>query len=514
MIKPANMPVPFNTALPSVSTEPEASGRPAAAAIWSHLPAGCVFMRWVQQLKRAVQHVNGLSPGPEAFPRVPGRSVDRDCAGVWDMVGHGVVVEHSDPEEADALLPLVAREAGMDYWEIEHDQVVSGFEDWKQLLAERVPTLVHLRAGRWISDNSVDDDKTGLHSHPDYSPAEAASFRAAFAREISIRSAGKPVVVVVAAINASHLAPELFGARRLERRVAITELDDATHGAVFIEQCAGVHFDSTVLRQPQKVGAVMRRHGLRSRLDIAQALRRLTWHEKRPASLRDLIEFDVHGTGEQDLGNVSAAVLWRVAVHEAGHALIAYLASGRQHVPAYCSVGSRRESAGLVMPSYDQIQRTERGEDTYADKLLRLRLLLAGRCAEHVVLGPAGISAGGAGSDLQKASRLAMNMLGSFGLPLGVNDDADLAGNLLVVIGHPADCEIDHYAAKARALLREQYLHVIELLRSNHALLLKLAKQLTIRRVLLEDELLLIMGSAPHASIGSSNEREGLVNAA
>ena len=186
-------------------------------------------------------------------------------------------------------------------------------------------------------------------------------------------------------------------------------------------------------------------------------------------------------------------------MHEAGHALVAYLASDRQHVPAYCTVGSRRESEGLVMPSYDLIRRSERGEDTYADWVFRLRLLLAGRGAEHVVLGPDHVSAGGAGSDLRTASRLAMSMLGSQGLPLSVVEDADMASNLLVVLGSPADSEIDHCATKARALLRDQYLHVLGLLRSHHHLLLKLARQLTMHSVLMQEELRQILGEDPGA---------------
>lgn len=487
---------------------------PTAATIWDYLPSRCVFARWVQQLQRAVRMtaqpqstVNSTDPCPDPVQ-------EEAPSTIWDLVGHGVVIEHTDPQEAAALLPLVAEASGMDYWEVEHDKVVGTFDEWKQLLSEGVPTLIHLCAGHWVADSSQSTEELDLPRHPSDSPADAASFRAALAREMATCLAGRPVVVVVAVKDSGHVAPELLGARRLERQVALPELDDATHGRVFIAQCAYVKFSTALLGSPSEVGAVVRRHKLRDRLDFAQALRRLVWQEGRPASLRDVIECDVHGTSEEDLGAVSQAMRWTVAVHEAGHALVGYLASEGRYVPAYCSIGSRRKSAGLVMPSYDMIQRSERGEDTFADKLQRLRVMLAGRCAEHVVLGPDQISAGGAGSDMESASRLAMKMMGSLGLPVKAADDADMAGNLLVIIGNPIDCEVRDCSDKARSLLREQYLHVLHLLRSNRHLLLKLARELTKQSVLLQDDLRRIMGGGKRAPGNPAASIHALLKAA
>ena len=252
---------------------------PIAATIWNHLPADCVFMRWVQQLRRAVREDGRHLPPSRTADRAPDPMGDEVAESVWDLVGHGIVIEHSDPEEASALLPLVAEAAGMDYWEVDHDRVVGSFDDWKQLLSEDVPTFVHLRAGAWVSDSSHDPEKLGL---PKYSPDSAdsmASLRSALAREMARQLDGKPVVVVVAVREVGHVALELQGAHRFERNVALPIMDDGTHGRSFIAQCTGVQFDATVLADPDKVGAVVRRHDLRTRLAFARALRRLEWQE-------------------------------------------------------------------------------------------------------------------------------------------------------------------------------------------------------------------------------------------
>lgn len=516
MIRPETQPpstLPQSTT-PATTHGLLASEVPPEAALWKHLPIQCVFLRWVQQLQRAVAETSKQSQPDCAVASVAAASGSLAAVNVWDLVGRGVVVEHSDPDEAAALLPLVAQAAGMDYWEVASHEVASRFHDWSQLLSARTPTLLHLHAGHWLTDGSPDFEELGLRSHPNDNADAAARLRADLARVMERGLAGAPVVVVVAVRDSAHLAPELRGARRFERSIALPELDDATHGRIFMAQAVGLQFDRGLAGRPAEVGVVVRRHSLRRRLDFAQTLRRLAWQEGRPATLRDLIECDVLGTGEEDLGSFSPELRWRVAIHEAGHALVAYLASNRQHIPAYCCVGSRRESAGLVMPSYDVVQRSVRGEDTYADQLLRLQVHLAGRCAEHVALGADGVSAAGAGSDLQEGSRLAMKMVGALGLPPGGRGDDDMASNLLVIIGHPADCETDQYGSKARALLREQYLHVLDLLRANRYLLLKLAKRLTMQGVLLQDELRQIMGGVTRDSHTPSDDDQEALEAA
>ncbi|GGO34433.1 hypothetical protein GCM10010991_25200 [Gemmobacter aquaticus] len=98
--------------------------------------------------------------------------------------------------------------------------------------------------------------------------------------------------------------------------------------------------------------------------------------------------------------------LWRVAVHEAGHAIVA--AANGAAIPVALAIGSGGGWAAFAMPAGHQTR-----DDIRAD----LCRLLAGRAAERLVLGNISAGAGGgAESDLAKATQLATATEISWGL--------------------------------------------------------------------------------------------------
>ena len=114
--------------------------------------------------------------------------------------------------------------------------------------------------------------------------------------------------------------------------------------------------------------------------------------------------------------NLSMASMWRVAVHEMGHALVAFK-SNYHEKPIKCTIVS---SSGR-MAGYTTFGKNDGngGED---DGLLltreylmdRLRILLGGRIAEEIVFG-ASVSSG-ASNDLEKALDLARKMVMELGM--------------------------------------------------------------------------------------------------
>ena len=97
---------------------------------------------------------------------------------------------------------------------------------------------------------------------------------------------------------------------------------------------------------------------------------------------------------------------WRVAVHEAGHAIAA--AANGAAVPVALAIGSGGGWAAFAMPT---------GHQTRNDIRADLCRLLAGRAAERLVLGNISAGAGGgAESDLAKATQIATATEISWGL--------------------------------------------------------------------------------------------------
>lgn len=150
--------------------------------------------------------------------------------------------------------------------------------------------------------------------------------------------------------------------------------------------------------------------------------------------------------------DIPAGLRWRIAVHEAGHLAAEVALQGPDGVTAV--VTRRMTAPGRV------VRRGLRRDDvgTYAWFFDRIRIDLAGRAAEEVLLGSVSDGAGGTspGSDLSNASAAAMHVVSGSGLdgprPLLVLPDR---GGLLAErdVIKAADDLLSRAAASIRLLL-------------------------------------------------------------
>jgi cell division protease FtsH len=132
--------------------------------------------------------------------------------------------------------------------------------------------------------------------------------------------------------------------------------------------------------------------------------RRVARHAERSLTVADL---RVAITGDDD---VPPELLARMAVHEAGHTLVAVIEEGPDGVHAV--LGGTGDSAGF-MASLNPTRNAGTAEDCRR----LLRRVLAGRAAEELVYGAGGNGVGGVAerSDLANATRVAAAMAGSYG---------------------------------------------------------------------------------------------------
>lgn len=144
-----------------------------------------------------------------------------------------------------------------------------------------------------------------------------------------------------------------------------------------------------------RTGADIERHIREAR----QTARR----EKRPVTYGDI---ETALTARQS--TMSPELLWRIAVHESGHALVTILfgIADLQTV----SVGNGQGGFVDSIPKMGMVE-----NEHWLQK--HLACLLAGRAAETLILGDVGIGSGGnSASDLAQATKLAINAETSFGL--------------------------------------------------------------------------------------------------
>ena len=229
-------------------------------------------------------------------------------------------------------------------------------------------------------------------------------------------AAGREGVVVVGATNhPDAIDPAILRPGRLERVVWIDlpDVDDLvgmlqTHlNGVPVTTNETAHFDdalpTTVLRP---VALALRGRTGADVASVVQRARAVARRADRILTVEDLLAV----TREHDGPNRPRAVLWRTAVHEAGHAIV------------ILTLGLATVRSITIDPDGGSTNiRTIPSEDTRANVEARLSFMLAGRAAEIVFTGePSGGAGGDATSDLARATRTATMLHVSHGLGGGL----------------------------------------------------------------------------------------------
>ena len=208
-------------------------------------------------------------------------------------------------------------------------------------------------------------------------------------------------VVVIGATNYPEtIDPAILRAGRLDRVVWILLPDAAALRRILRihlgQDVAGVDLGPVAdrLEAQQQTGADVEK--------IVRAGRRAARQAGRPMSVSDLL-------AQVDDVRISSAAVWRVAVHEAGHAVAACVLAPEN--PVHVSIRGAGGIGGWMAQRrhLDVITRSTLGQ--------RLTVLLAGRAAEEMILGEASAGAGGdPSSDLAQATGLAIRAVAQWGL--------------------------------------------------------------------------------------------------
>ncbi len=166
---------------------------------------------------------------------------------------------------------------------------------------------------------------------------------------------------------------------------------------------------------------------------------------------------------------------YRTAVHEASHAYI-YSLSGKN--PTYLTVISRGNFGGYMQREDEENKATTSREEF----LWSIRTSLAGRVGEMVVFGDEAALNTGAGSDLNHASAIAMNMLTTFGMQEGhlfsISREDLINSNLMPL-----------YVEKAEEILRQEEKVCFDLIEKGKDKIIAIAKALLDKNHLNKEEI-------------------------
>lgn len=451
--------------------------------IWSYIPETSAIKRWTTELAMA--------------------SNATFHADIWDVLGHAVVIEHHDTDEVRNIVHYIAGEGNMQLHLINRESITN-FSDWIKAVPSDAPTLIYLEPGFWLKNGlSKDDSEQTWPECPTHDDDKAYAFRKELAAFLETSAREQPIVFVTAVEYVSQLDSLLRRDGLFDRRIKVPELEYEDVALAFIDETGSEWMDESIHSQLKRVGCLVRNEfsDQRRRALFQKSIKRLAWRKGEKVSYKELVQFAAYGTAEGDDRLDPPHIRRRHAIHEAGHALIAYLDSKEKSFPEYCSVIKRGGTHGIMIRAYESHERIS-DDLSYQDMTHNIRVALGGRVAEHLMLGPLDASARGSINDMKTATQIAGSLFGKWGHSSDVSSDTAAASNLAVCIGTPSDSEYKHTEKLIRTYLQTQFILVLNLLKENEALLNSIVDSLNQKTVLLKEDFIQLI------SDGSSIEAE------
>lgn len=421
---------------------------------WRDFYAPDIFIEWARELKIAVALQDKAA---------------------WDLAGRGVLLVSEQQATAVDLCNKIASDAGLNFFEVPASHVTDLVPDIRAKFHEHAPALVFLEPGDWMASNP---DPTVFSPFDDHDTAFSKSLRS----DLLSFDPKYPVVVVTAANSERLMCRELKKVGAFDRIFTTDQPNAEFLGAKFVAKVGHEFFDAQTLNHSlKKIGLLLQSEFEESDQQDLLVLRikRFAKSEARKINFNDLANFALRGVVEHarpDPSITDAASKRKTAIHEAGHACIAIIASEGQNIPDYATVVPSKNFMGVVFESLAYYDKME--DFTFNNMLLKTRICLAGRAAEDLFFGSSNVSSG-ANSDLAAVSRMCFSLFAYSGFHPEMMT-ADVASSNLAVLrsGEVDPIQYDRISKEVRHFLHEQYHHVIQTLENNKGFVEAVAERL------------------------------------
>ena len=443
-------------------------------ADWGNYPGAACLKRWAEDLKSA------LSAG-EDFS-------------TWDLVGNGALIFHDDEARARVIFRKVAVDAGMQFALVPSASLAQFRLDLVDPFRSLAPALVYLEPGEWMCSDA-----------PGVGQADGTNRRAIFRSQLiqRMKSFDKqyPVVFATAVRSTADIDDSLRAVGAFERRFVLPSMPMDYRGNELLNEIGRELCGLSLSDAPGKVGKLITPEfdSVRTQGLLAQAMKRLANRENRKLEFIDLVNFVTRGTIESDDKPFHPeSVRRQVAYHEAGHALVAVLDSEGRNIPEYASIVASLKFEGVVVKSVEYYYASNI-QTTYLDFRHHIRLALAGRAGEQILVGPGKVS-NGAISDLSGATEFSKCAFGSFGFAPGMDDPANAGANLAVIGGDASPSEVARLETLVRGFLESEYRTVMQMLLEHRPMLDAIADRLMWDAIVDQDELMTLCKISPEMS--------------
>ena len=439
------------------------------SSLWAKLSPNHIVNLWINDLAR-----------------LPYNATDADQ---WAICGKAVLLENDDLEILKDLVSYVANKVGMNFYYMDLEEICLDPLATIEEIDSSVPTLVYVEPGRWLGGTEGEGEDAWVR-HPLEDEEVLHRFRMLLGQFITENSSNKPIIITTGVRSSSQMDVGLRRGGLFDRRIRLPEFEPELVASSFIEDVGRNIFEHSIETQHKRIGYLLKREfpSYRRRSLIASALKRLAWRENRLINFHDFVQFASFGTQDDEVALPDPTCARRHAIHEAGHALVTYLDSRDHTIPVYTSILKRGGALGIVITPSDAYEMT--GEDlSYRDIVHKIKVCLAGRAAEYLLLGAEDVSARGALGDLEEATHWARTLIEELGHSAATTTIEEASSNLLVQQSKPTDIERHRTDSQARLFLQKLFKETVNILQENSALLENLVTELERTTILFEDDL-------------------------
>ncbi len=310
-------------------------------------------------------------------------------------------------------------------------------------------------------------------------------------------STDKPVIVLAATNQPEVLDAALLRPGRFDRQVLVDRPDLSGRKTILeiyvkkVKLAEGVDIDRIAQATSGFAGADLANMVNEAALLAARGKRK----EVEQQDLNEAIERVVAGLEKKSrvLQDDEKKV---VAYHEVGHAIVGHLMPGGSKVAKISIVPRGMSALGYTL----QLPTEERFLNSKQDLEGQISTLLGGRSAEEIVFGKITT---GAANDLQRATDLAEQMVGTYGMseilgPLAY--DKQGGGRFLGGNNNPrrvvSDATAQAIDKEVRSLVDQGHESALAILRHNRALLETIAQKILEKEVIEGDELIEMLNSS------------------
>lgn len=442
----------LKSVLPSSKSHPNVQILP-----WEKLGRVGVIKSWCEEISKSFKFNAGIDE--------------------WNLVGVAVTIIHDDIDDCKNILQRVACDVGFTLQCVSSLNINKNYASIQDTGSYLKPTIVYLEPGKWLEE--LDDPSDEFVTIQENICELVKSFKPAC-----------PVIYVLSIPDFTELSLKFRKVGLFDRRFNVVKPSLEEMAAEFIEMIGCNLCDQDITTNLGKVGKLLdlefddkRRQGL-----IALTLKRIGKKENRKINFSDLVNLALKGSAEYDAyPQKKPSILKQIAIHEAGHALISIVDSDGQNIPEYAGLIESNHYSGVVSDSFSYHYQLN-GKRSYADVRHQVRILLAGRAAEHILLGIENISVASAKDDLKRATEISYDMFAHRGVAIRTDSFEDASSNLAVFIDKNSQSNLSRVESLTRQYLKDQYTIVYESLNKNRELLDLITENLLEKKMLNQED--------------------------